>query len=551
MGNRQLLDALLDKSAVAQVLGGILKDNSLMLTDQYKLDPSDFHNKFATICYSAIKNLSTQGMENITPMEVDIYLKDFPNQYETFSGKDGVNKQNGIEFLQKCMDFCDVSNFKYHYETVRKYSLLRSYSMEGVDVTPVLDPLSTNRGQLEKQVEKFNKSTMGEIMDFFDNRISLVKEKFSHADENQGIHASQDIKDLYESLKLEPEVGLGLHGGLLNSVVRGARLKKFFLRSGSSGSGKTRMAVADACSLGIGVYYSIFEKKWISMNEPQGTLFITTELECEEIQTMALAFVAGVDEDHILNGKCSPEEEDRVNIAIELIQRGKLDIVPLTNFDLVDVENKIRQYKYRRGTKYLFFDYIHVSLKLLAQISGQVKGMAMREDSVLYMFSVMLKDLCNELNIFIFSSTQLNRSYETKEELNETSLRGAMSLADKLDAGMIAVKPTREELELVSSIATDSFLVPNHVMHFFKVRRSKYAHLKLWSHIDLGTCQIKNLFVTDYDYQLIDIEQTEIRTPNAHDEFFAGKRMLEQVESALIEEEENTQKEMEVDILKI
>ena len=48
----------------------------------------------------------------------------------------------------------------------------------------------------------------------------------------------------------------------------------------------------------------------------------------------------------------------------------------------------------------------------------------MREDSVLYMFSVMLKDLCNELNIFCFSSTQLNRSYETKEELNETSLRG-------------------------------------------------------------------------------------------------------------------------------
>ena len=229
---------------------------------------------------------------------------------------------------------------------------MRSYVESGMDITPILNPFSTNPKKLEEQVEKFNKSSMGEIMDFFDNRMIFVKEKFSHADENQGIHASDDIKKLYESLKLEPEVGLGLHGGLLNSVVRGARTKKFYLRSGSSGSGKTRMAVADACSLGVGVYYSIFEKKWISMNEPQGTLFITTELEVQEIQTMALAFVSGVDEDHILNGKCSIEEEQRINIAIKLIEKSRLDIVPLTNFDLIDVENKIRQYKYRRGTMY-------------------------------------------------------------------------------------------------------------------------------------------------------------------------------------------------------
>lgn len=121
-----------------------------------------------------------------------------------------------------------------------------------------------------------------------------------------------------------------------------------------------------------------------------------------------------------------------------------------------------------------------------------------------------------------------------------------MSLADKLDAGMIAVKPSKEELDLVSSIATDSFLVPNHVMHFFKVRRSKYAQLKLWSHIDLGTCQIKNLFVTNYNYELIDIEQTEIRTPNAHEEFFAGKRMLQEVEGCLIEEDEEIKEQFGV-----
>lgn len=504
--NNNLLDVLIDKSAICQVLGGVLLNNELLLDEKYKLEPDDFFVQYTKICFSAIKNLSTSGLEKITPIDVDIYLKEYPVQYNIFNS----NGCTGIEFLQRCMTFCEEDNFEYYYNIVRKYSLLRKYHKAGFDVTEIINPLEENTKLKEKQVKNFSDLTIDDIINHFDKKMVLIKEEFNSSKDEDGGSAADGLKALYNKLTDEPEIGLGLHGGFLNAVVRGARLKKFYLRSGASGTGKTRMAAADASSIGIGTYYNVFEKRWIVQNEPQSTLFITTELEVEEIQTLVLAFVSGVDEAKILDGNCDDEEKKRIAIAIDLIEKGKLDIVQMSNFDLKDVENKIRKYKYTKDTQYLFFDYIHVSLKLLAQISSQVKGMSMREDSVLYMFSVMLKDLCNELNIFCFTSTQLNRSYETKEELNETSLRGAMSIADKLDAGMIAVRPTNEELETVAGLG-EGFEIPNHVMHCFKVRRSRLAHLKIWSVIDLGTCQIKNLFITDYNYALIDVKPLDIR----------------------------------------
>ena len=53
-------------------------------------------------------------------------------------------------------------------------------------------------------------------------------------------------------------------------------------------------------------------------------------------------------------------------------------------------------------------DYIHTSLKILEEITKRSGGVKLREDNVLFMLAIRIKDLCNELGIFIESSTQLN-----------------------------------------------------------------------------------------------------------------------------------------------
>ena len=53
--------------------------------------------------------------------------------------------------------------------------------------------------------------------------------------------------ELIEDLEQNPEIGIPLYGRLINTVTRGARLKKFYLRSAATGVGKSRSMIADAC----------------------------------------------------------------------------------------------------------------------------------------------------------------------------------------------------------------------------------------------------------------------------------------------------------------
>ena len=73
-------------------------------------------------------------------------------------------------------------------------------------------------------------------------------------------------------------------------------------------------------------------------------------------------------------------------------------------------------------------DYIHTSLKILEEISKRTKGMTLREDNVLFMISIRLKDLCNELGVFIMSATQLNADYQESKTPDQNLLRGERKL---------------------------------------------------------------------------------------------------------------------------
>lgn len=47
-------------------------------------------------------------------------------------------------------------------------------------------------------------------------------------------------------------------------------------------------------------------------------------------------------------------------------------------------------------------------MKILEEITKRSGGVRLREDNILFMLSVTLKDLCNKYDVFILSSTQLN-----------------------------------------------------------------------------------------------------------------------------------------------
>ena len=48
-------------------------------------------------------------------------------------------------------------------------------------------------------------------------------------------------------------------------------------------------------------------------------------------------------------------------------------------------------------------------MKILEEISRRSGGIKLREDNILFLLSVKLKDICNQFGVFILSSTQLNQ----------------------------------------------------------------------------------------------------------------------------------------------
>ena len=138
------------------------------------------------------------------------------------------------------------------------------------------------------------------------------------------------------------------------------------------------------------------------------TLFITTEQELEEIQTMMLAFISNVNEEHIINGQYIDDEEERVLTAAKILKEAPLYVEELPDFSLKDVEDKIKKNIREHDVKYVFHDYVHTSLKILEEITRRSGGIRLREDNILFMLSTRLKDICNQYGIFIMSATQLN-----------------------------------------------------------------------------------------------------------------------------------------------
>ena len=114
------------------------------------------------------------------------------------------------------------------------------------------------------------------------------------------------------------------------------------------------------------------------------------------------------------------------------------------------------------------------------------------------MFATALKDLAVELDVAMFTSTQLNaKGDDNKDIRNEGSLAGGRSTINKADNGAILARPTKEELDVLLPILTGMPDTPNLVTDIYKVRSGEWTQVRIWSVMNLGTLKRKDLFVTD------------------------------------------------------
>ena len=498
---------IVDIPSIVQVIGGIYQQPSLLDNQNYFFNEEDFTEEFHKVLFGSMFNIHALGAKEITINAIEDYLEQRPTALAIYK----TNK--GREYLQKLTETVQLATFDYYYQRMKKMTLMRMYQNIGMDMSWLYDVDNIlNIKKKQAQEDWLDATSLEEIAEIIDKKITDIRLTYVDDANTEFCQAGDEIEELIARLQENPEYGYPLFGNLINSVTRGARLKKFYLRSAATGVGKTRAMIADACSIACDELYNKETGKWEKNGTKEPTLYITTEQEVDEVQTMMLAFLANVNEGHIVYNRYEDDELERVKYAAKLLKNCPLRIKRLPDFSLKDIENTIKYGIMEWDTKYVFFDYLHTSMKILSEVSSKTGIKGLREDNVLFMISVRLKDICAEYGVFILTSTQLNADYLTAQQYDQNLLRGAKSIADKIDVGMIMLQVSQEDKEALKPVLLrNGYPEPDIKISVYKNRRGQYKDILLWCKSDRGTCRIEPMFVTNYQYQIQEVEDLQIK----------------------------------------
>lgn len=493
--------SLSDRNAIMQVIGCLMKNPVILADSKYIITKNDFDLPMAKNIFLAIEDLfKGYSAETITVVDIDNYFQQVEGSYENFK------KQNGIQYLNDCMTLSNINTFDFYYKRVKKLSALRALKKDGFDISKIYNENEIDIGKEKLQQEKLDNMSLQDIFNTFLEGLNDLQYDYICKDDSEEGLISEGASALFEELQQNPEIGIPLQGEIYNTLVRGARLKKYYLISGASGTGKTRQMVGHACTIAFPERYDTKINRWVVTGSGDKILFFATEMEKEEIQTMILAHISGINEDKILNNYYeTPEEKQRVYDALKIMDYYKDNFIFVRVGDpsIGQIKTLIRKEVLKYNIGYVFYDYIFSSPGLLAEY----KDLNLREDVILMMTSIALKDLANELNIFMMSGTQLNEKWKEYKGIRDYNLiRGSKAIADKIDVGGISLPLTEEEHEMVDNIAINLGKdIPTQVQDMYKIRRGKYNRVRIWSKVDLGTCRTEDLFLTDTSGNIINI----------------------------------------------
>ena len=483
------------KGVIQQILGSLMKQPQLLgEVDKYSLTIEDFSTRFEKYIFTAIRGLWQNGAPKISAFDIENYMEANDAAKKTFE------LQNGLEFLQDIEEFSSVENFPYYYNKLKKINLLRDLKKQGFDVSEFYMEDLTSPVALQIN-QRFEELSLSDIVAGIKKKLLVLESNYSGTKEVQEWDIGSDIDDLVDSFGEDGSVGLPIQGAIYNKVIDGAQRTCLTIRSGGSGTGKTRNAVADACLLAFPMRYNSSTCMWEQIGNNQKVLFIITEQTDKQIKKMILAYLSDINESKFKHGRFTPDERRVINQAKQIIKEysSNFILVRIPNPTIELLKSKVREKVLLHDTGYVFYDYIFIGPALL----NEFRGFGVRNDEVLLMMATALKDLAVELDVCVFTSTQVNANADNNTNIrNEASLAGGRATINKADNGAIMARPTKEELEILEPI-TSSYGRPNLVTDIFKVRSGEWTQVRIWSVVDLGRMRREDLFITDSRLEVI------------------------------------------------
>lgn len=274
----------------------------------------------------------------------------------------------------------------------------------------------------------------------------------------------------------------------------------------------TRSMVGDACNLAYPIRFDSITHQWVETGNCEKVLYIMTEQDPEEIDTMIIAYLTGYNEDVFTYGTFD-ENDPRIQVAIDIMERysDNMNYARIPDPCASVVKNLIRRRYLQDGIENYFYDYIFSSPAML----NEYRDLGIREDVCLRLFTTALKNITVELNVFMMTSTQISNDEENKNGgfRDFRNIRGSRAIVDLVDFACIMSRPSIEELNEVMGFKQSFGYAPNLVTDIFKNRRGRWVMVRIWSYWDAGTCRKYDLFLTTpnakaiKDFSIVDFKK--------------------------------------------
>jgi len=494
-----------DKYSIGYVLGCIFKEPKII--KEYPLVSNDFTEKFHKIIFASVNNLVKQGATTLDSIIIDEYISQFEEQYRIFTKNDGIN------YIDNISNLIDIGNIQYYYDRVKKFSLLRRYEEEGISVKEFYDPKEVDPVSIESRGKKLESYSCNDIINHFKKKQLLISGEFKKDENRQSKRAGVGGAEQLKRWEQSTSWGIGYSSSYLTTALHGMRKGRFTVKSAGTGVGKTRTAMADICSSCAPKIYNLKSKAWEDNpnGDDNGSLYIGTEMELlTEIEPIIWAYMSGVPQENIEFAIYEEGQKERVLEAIDYLEKyGKIWLEYVPEYDVSILRDIIEFHKINHNISHVFFDYIHTTVELLGEYADESKvKMATREDQVLANLSNKLKNMCREFDVSLDTCTQISGDFKNSDNRDQTIVRGSKAIIDKADSGLIAMPPTGKELSQVEDIMRTLFgeesKKPNLIYSLYKNRGGKWNNIKIWLYVDYDTMRTYDLFVTDYNYKLVD-----------------------------------------------
>ena len=492
-----------DSRAACYLLSCLLKKPKLALSRDRAYNENFFTTKTHKALYLVIENLAKMGVETVKLADIESYLATHDQlTYARFFGEVGDETEWILSLLE--MD-TDEGNYNYYYDMLQKFAFLRAKMENGQDVTDILDMNEIDSRILDNQYEHFIEMSMEEIIRHYDTLNLTVKHSFTRRSEEDSCHAGENIRSLREELAQNPDYGWRLSlGRYCDGLVRGARRGNLVVESRNSGMGKTRDALYQCVTLSCHTIWN-HETRQFEPN-PYGeivpSLYFGTELKLhKEVKPLILAFISGVESGKIKKNNMTPEEEKRVDRAIEILEESPIYLEREPNYDCMFLENMIEKYVNQYEVGAIMIDYVELTPPMTPEYTRMTRGLQAREDSILLNVSTVLKNLAEEFDVFIKIYTQISDNARRDHTIRDSgAIKGSKSLQVRADLGVVVMRPVERELSMLKPLI-DLYGEPNICLNIYKNRDGDLGEFKVWGKINLGNYHFEELFLTDWSYR--------------------------------------------------